>query len=96
MSLDEKVLLGWLATLESKAKSQKKTFMIIAYWRMLIKEAGMEGNMMEELTPNRLDWKSKVKKRQLQMKEYERQQRKRYTIPEGTDKIDETPRIQIR
>ena len=48
----------------------------------------MEGNMVEELTSNRVDWKAKVKKRQLHMEEYERQQGKRYTIPEGTDKID--------
>lgn len=60
-----------------------------------LQEAGMEGNMIAELTSNRLDWKSKVKKRKMHMEEYERQQRKRYTIPEGTDKIDETPRIQM-
>ena len=47
----------------------------------------MEANMIEELTSNRLDWKERVKKRQLHMQEYERQQGKTYIIPEGTDKI---------
>ena len=86
-SLVKQALLGWLTTLEDKVKAKKKTLMIIPYWRRLIKEAGMEANMIEELTSNRLDWKERVKKRQLHMQEYERQQRKTYIIPEGTDKI---------
>ena len=64
-SLVKKALLGWLATLESKTKSKRKTLMVIPYWRRLIKEAGMEGNMIEELTSNHLDWKANVKKRRL-------------------------------
>ena len=47
----------------------------------------MEANMIEELTSNRLDWKERVKKRQLHMQEYERQQGKTDIIPQGTDKI---------
>ena len=46
-SLVTKALLGWLTKLEGKTKSKKKTRMIIPYWRRLIKEAGMEGNMIE-------------------------------------------------
>ena len=49
----------------------------------------MEINIIEELTPNRLDWKVIVKKRQLHMEEYERQQGKTNKIPGGTDKIDQ-------
>ena len=58
-SLVQKALLGWFAKLEGKTKSEKKTRMIIPYWRRLIKEAGMEGNMIEEFTLNRVDWKEK-------------------------------------
>ena len=61
--------------------------MIIPYWRRLIREAGIEVNMIEELTANRLHWKERVKKRQLHMQECERRQGKTYIIPEGTDKI---------
>ena len=50
--------------------------MIMPYWRRLIKEAGMEVNMIEQLTSNRLNWNAKVKRRQLHMEEYERQQEK--------------------
>jgi len=49
----------------------------------------MEVNMIEELTSNCVDWKVIVKKRQLHMEEYERQQGKTYKIPRGTDKIDQ-------
>ena len=49
----------------------------------------MEANMIEELTSNRLDCKERVKKRQLHMQEYERQQGTTYIIPEGTDKINQ-------
>ena len=45
--------------------------------------------MIEQLTSNRLNWKAKVKKRQLHMEEYERQLGKAYAIPEGMDKIDQ-------
>ena len=45
--------------------------------------------MIEQLTSNRLNWKAKVKRRQLHMEEYERKQGKTYAIPEGTDKIDQ-------
>ena len=45
--------------------------------------------MIEELTSNRVDWKVIVKKRQLHMEEYKRQQGKTYKIPRGTDKIDQ-------
>ena len=88
-SLVKQALLGWLTKLEGKVKSKKKTLMIIPYWRRLIKEAGMEVNMIEELTSNRVDWKVIVKKRQLHMEEYERQQGKTYKIPMGTDKIEQ-------
>jgi len=86
--LVKQALLGWLNALENKVKSKKKTFMIIPYWTRLITEAELEVNMIEELTSNRLDWKGKVKKRQLHIEEYKRQQRKTYKIPGGTDKID--------
>ena len=49
--------------------------------------------MIEQLTSNRLDWKAKVKRRQLHMEEYERQQGKTYAIPEGTDKIDQRSQV---
>ena len=88
-SLVKQALLGWLTKLEGKVKSKKKTLMIIPYWRRLIKEAGMEVNMIEELTSNRVDWKVIVKKRQLHMEEYERQQGTTYKISRGTDKIDQ-------
>ena len=52
-SLVKQALLGWLTKLEGKVKSKKKTLMITPYWRRLIKEAGMEVNMIEELTSNR-------------------------------------------
>ena len=55
-SLVNKALLGWLTTLESKTKSKKKTLMIIPCWRRLIKEAGMEGNMIKSLR-----WEGKSK-----------------------------------
>ena len=38
----------------------------------------MEVNMIEELISSRVDWKVKVKKRQLHMEEYKRQQWKTY------------------
>ena len=88
-SLVKQALLGWLTTLEDKVKSKKKTLMTIPYWRRLIKEAGMEVDMIEQLTSNRLNWKAKVKRRQLHMEEYERQQGKTYAIPESMDKIDQ-------
>ena len=72
-SLVKQALLELLTTLEDKVKSKEKTLMIIPYWRRLINEAGMEVNMIEELTSNRVDWKVLVKKRQLHMEEYERQ-----------------------
>ena len=89
VSLVKQALLGWLTKLEEKVKSKKKTLLIIPYWRRLIKEVGMEVNMIEQLTSNREDWKVIVKKRQLHMEEYERQQGKTYKIPEGTGKIDQ-------
>ena len=88
-SLVKQALLGWLPKLEDKIKSKKKTLTIIPYWRRLIKEMGMEVNMIEELTSNHEDWKVTVKKRQLHMEEYERQHGKAYKIPGGTDKIDQ-------
>ena len=88
-SLVKQALLGWLTRLEDKVKSKKKTLMIIPYWRRLIKEGRMEVNMIEKLTSNRVDWKAKVKKRQLNMEEYERQQGKTYKIPGRSDKINQ-------
>ena len=88
-SLVNQALLGWLTTLEDKVESKKKTLMITAYWRRLLKEAGIEVNMIQQLTSNCLNWKAKVKRRQLRMEEYERQQGKIYAIPEGTEKIDQ-------
>ena len=80
-SLVKQALLGWLSKLEDKVKSEMRTLMIIPYWVRLIKEAGMEVNMIEELTSNHVDWKIIVKKRQLHVEEYERQQGKAYKIP---------------
>ena len=59
VSLDKQALLGWLTTLEDKVKSKMITSMIIPYWRKLMKEAGVQVNMIEELTSNSLDWKAK-------------------------------------
>ena len=89
-SLVKQALLGWLTKLEGKVKAKKKTLMIVPYWRRLIKEAGMEVNMIDELTSNHVDLKVIVQKRQLHMEEYERQQGKTYKIPRGTDKIDQS------
>ena len=60
--LVKQALLGWLTTLEDKVKSKKKTLVMIPYWRRLIKELGMEVNMIEELKSNCVDCKAKVKK----------------------------------
>ena len=49
----------------------------------------MEVNIIEQLTSNCLNWKAEVKRRQLHMEEYERQQGKTYLIPDDTDKIDQ-------
>ena len=57
--LVKQALLGCLTTLENKVKAKKKTLITTAYWRRLIKEAGTETNMIEDLTSNRLDWKEK-------------------------------------
>ena len=53
----------------------------------------MEENMIEESTSICADWKAKVKKKQLHMEEYERQQGKAYTTPQGPDKIHQTSQV---
>ena len=76
-----------VSKIERQGQIKEGNIKIIPYLRRLIRKAGMKVSILEECTSNCLDWKVKVKKRQLQVDEYEKQQEQSFIIAKGTDKV---------
>ena len=64
--------LGWMEELENYDKASGKCRKIVLYWRKLVREAGLDGTNIGNLTKDRKVWKGLVQERMKYLDEWER------------------------
>ena len=75
--------LGWLEDLESRAKLPGRKRKTMLYWKLLIKEAGVDYTKIGQIASDRKVWKQKVKTRTEHLEKWERSCGKRSTEERG-------------